>query len=276
MGTLLKRRLFAATLLGLPLLSFAPVARAQDAAALPSLPAGDVPPPPPPPPAYAPPPPPPASAGLAAAPARGEEVRFEPSEPGLALLMRTGEVPMRRLTRFRYAWYYEHGHAPVYAPVCNAPCATELVPGEYHFALSKDGGRPVPAASGVLSGPAVLRADYIDKSGVRTAGAVIGIGGLIGGIVMIVASVGSDQVCNDAGSCYPHDNVNGTLLGGGIAVLLGSAILGSILGLEHDEAHLTIEPLRQGTLGPGAVGKESARNDLGASPIQGAGLTLRF
>jgi len=250
----------------------------------PAAPAGAPPPPPPPPqggtPYYAPPAPPPGAPyyapppGPPAAPGRLEQVRFEPDDPDLALMVRTGEMPVRRVQRFRHVWYYERGFVPIYSPACEGPCTTELAAGTYHLALAKDGGRAVPAGGAVVNGPSSIHATYDDRRGTRIVGGIVLVGGIIGGIVMIVASVeGQSQTCNGNGDGGCTVQVNGPLLAGGIGVVVASVVVGTILASQRDHAHIMVTPLTMPTVG---ALKESPMAALGAAPAQGAGLTLTF
>jgi hypothetical protein len=117
--------------------------------------------------------------------------------------------------------------------------------GQYHWALSKAGGSIVPAVgTTVITGPSTLHAHYEDNSGIRTAGAIIGIVGIIGGIVMIFESFHDKEVCDGFGNCYVHQDVNGGLLAGGLGVFVGSAIASSLMISRDDQARITVSPLR--------------------------------
>jgi hypothetical protein len=189
-------------------------------------------------------------------------------------MMQTGELPFRHVQRFRHAWYVERGFTPAYSPICDGPCATELAPGPYHLALSKDGGRSLPVGSVVLTGPSTIRASYEDRSAERILGAVLVVGGIIGGITMIIVSLQCQQFDED-GSC--SNAVNGPLLGGGIGVIVAGAVIGGILAAQRDTAHISVTPLTLPTVG---ALKESPMAALGAQPprggVQGAALTVRF
>ena len=151
------------------------------------------------------------------------------------------------------------------------PCTTELARGEYHFALAKNGGRAIPAGAVVLNGPAAIHGSYDDRSGLRVLGGIVLVAGIIGGIVMIVASA-ENQTCDSDGYCTTQ--LNGPLLGGGIGVIVGSAIIGTILAAQRDSAHITVMPLTLPTVG---ALKESPMAALGAgSAPQGAALTVKF
>ena len=85
--------------------------------------------------------------------------------------------------------------------------------GPYHLALSKADGSLIPVeGSQVIAGPSTLHAHYADRSDLRTAGAVIGIVGTIGGIVMMFESVHDKETCDAFGYCQTQTDVNGALL----------------------------------------------------------------
>ena len=200
-----------------------------------------------------------------------EDIRFEPVTPGTSLLILQQEMPV-------YGWGYYHygfwgpyrGIARSYTPVCNGPCTARFAPGAYDLALSK-GGRVARSPERVLiTRPSVVRGEYVDRSGVRLAGLIIGIGGLIGGTVMMVESVHRNDVC-DGNYCYYHDDVDGALLAGGIALAIGSAIAGSIMAWQRDEAVFTILPMRLSSLVPAEGGSPASR----ALP-NGAAVAVRF
>jgi len=190
-----------------------------------------------------------------------------------------GEAPFERVGYGRgwysRGWYEQVGWAPVYSPVCNAPCVTRLAPGGYRLALAKYGGPAVPSSEPVvIDGPSTIHAHYVDRGGLRAAGWVLSIAGTIGGVVMIIASENSQNICDTFGNCYTHDSINGPLLAGGIGVILVSGIVGTVLAFQRDEAHITVEPLRLPVVG---ALKESPLAAIGAeAPPQGAALSLRF
>jgi hypothetical protein len=283
---------FLATLLiaSVPLATSAPAfaqAAPPPSAAPPNeLPPNEPPPnytPPPPPAGYGSPPngaaPPPPPSAWPRGPRRAvgaAEVRFEPEEPDLQLLTMSGSVPVERFHPYRHWWggRYSYGWAPEYTPVCDQACAVRLAPGPYRLALSKNGGPPVPAfGPALIQGPSLLRGSYSDRSGVRAAGWVIGIGGLVGGIVMIVASAEREDVCDADGFCQREERANGPLLAGGIGVLIASSIVGGVLASQRDEAHLSIEPLRLSSYG--TLRESLALTGAGAQP-EGAALALHF
>ncbi len=249
-----------------------PPAAPPPGAATVAPPSEAAPPAPPPPPYSTRPPSPPGYAPPRPRPAMGrlDAHRFEPETPDLTLLMVTGEMPVNDVQYFRRFTYYERGFAPVYSPICEGPCATELRAGRYHLALSKGGGKAVPAGSVILNGPSTIHGSYDDNSAVRVAGGIVMAGGIVGGIVMIVASAGH-QTCYDDGTCTGH--VSGGLLAGGIGAIVGGVVVGGILVAQRDTAHITVTPLTLPSVG---ALKESPMAAFGAAPTQGAALTVRF
>ena len=258
--------------------AFASQARAQDSVEPMATPPGPAP-------AYTPiaPPqkPPPLVGSSPGQRTANAEVRFEPDEPGVRLLTLSGEMPFEQVGFVHYGWwgprgyYYGHGVAPIYTPLCEGPCTLRLVPGPYHWALGEPSGRIVPVAGpSMIGGPATLHAHYEDRSGLRTAGAIVGVVGAVSGIIMIAESFHDHYDCDDFGNCYRHSDVNHPLLAGGIGVLVGSAIVSAVLVSQRDEARITVTPLR--TLSVGSA-RETGFMPTGliAQP-QGANVAIRF
>jgi hypothetical protein len=203
-------------------------------------------------------------------------VRFDSNEPGLHVLALSSIVPVERVVGYRYGWWVAPGIAPMYRLVCREPCTAQLVPGQYQLALARGGAGAVRVREPVLiQGPSAIHATYADRSGLRVAGWVIGIVGSIGGAVMIgVSSRNRETICDPDGFCFERVHYDGGLLGGGIAVVVASVVAGSILLAQHDEAHVTVEPL---TLPASGALREAPVAALGsAAPPQGASVALHF
>ena len=257
-------------------------------AAAQSQPPPSQPPPNEPPPGYTPPPPP--GYGGPNAPGYGPpsgppprvpgsvNIRFEPDASNLSLFSASGAAPVERFRRFHYGWWggyrYDYGWAPLYSPVCDQACATRFAPGAYQLALAKNNGRVVPTYGPVvINGPSLIRGSYSDHSGLRATGWVIGVAGLVGGIVMVAASANDEFVCDPDGFCHHHETADAPLLVGGIAVLVVSSIVGGVLLSQHDEAHLSVEPLRLSSFG--SLRESLAATGAEAHP-EGAALALHF
>jgi hypothetical protein len=203
-----------------------------------------------------------------------EEVDFEPDDPALMLLARTGEVPVERMVRYGYSWYHERGVAPRYSPICQGPCSTRFAPGEYHLALSRRGGSAVEAGTVVVTAPATIHAHYVGHGTSRALGAILGVAGTIAGALMIAASVHSETVCypQSGGACIAHESVNGGLMASGIGVVVGAVVIGSILATRHDEARLAVTPLALPPPPPSSL----REGFLSYPTSEGAALTVRF
>jgi len=203
-------------------------------------------------------------------------VQFDADASGIRVLALGGSVPVSRVVGYRYGWWVSSGYAPVYSPVCRAPCTARLVPGDYQLALAKEGGGAVPVSGTVpIAGPSAIHAEYEDHSGLRVAGWVIGVVGTVGGAIMIGSSVrGREFECDSRGFCRQIQRYDGGLLAGGIAVAVASLVAGSILVTRHDGARLSVEPL------PGAVREAPREAPIAAfeagAPLEGAAVALHF
>jgi hypothetical protein len=196
------------------------------------------------------------------------DVRFEPDEDGVALLVRNGVAPYVR--HWRHRRFRHWALMPSYSTACLGTCDARFMPGTYDLALEK-GFRIAAAEPLTLTHPAILRGHYTDRSGLRVAGVVLGIGGVIAGSIMIFESVHREGICDRSGYCYFNDTVDAPLLASGIGVVIGSVIAGSILAWQRDEARFTVFPLTVSALMP----REGARFAAQALP-EGAGVRVAF
>jgi hypothetical protein len=211
------------------------------------------------------------SRGAVPSPSPGAaEVRFEPGEPDVTLLRLSAAVPVERVTSYNSESWYS-----LYGPLCQGPCTTHLPPGAYRLALAKGGRIVTVRGPVVIEGPATLHGDYIDRSVLRATGLVVGVAGAVGGFVMIVASAQSRAVCDFNGICVSTGTANGPLLAGGVAVLVVSAVVGSILTFQNDGARITVEPL-PAVRALGGAPREGTVANLQASQPQGAAVALHF
>lgn len=118
----------------------------------------------------------------------------------------------------------------LFTPLCLAPCDEELPTGVYQFAISRGSGSPVGAGDAVeVRGDVFLDLHYEDREGIRIAGWITWIGGLLaGGATMVAGAVGA--------SGGHHVDLAPIIVG---AVVLG---LGSIIGVPmaflNDDAQL--------------------------------------
>jgi hypothetical protein len=126
-------------------------------------------------------------------------------------------------------------HAESFGRICTAPCAAEVPQGTYRLGLSLDDGDVVATELPLdLKGKLRLEGEYVSKSGTRTAGWIIGIGGQVVGALL---AVNSQQNCDTdiAGLCKTEHPT----LGIGLGVLLASTVVGLIMVLQRDQAFVT-------------------------------------
>jgi hypothetical protein len=172
---------------------------------------------------------------------------------------------------YGYGYYRETGVAPIYTPICEGACMSQVRRGPHQFALSRPGGPIVPIAGrAVISEPSLITARYIDRSSLRTTGVVIGVVGSLTGLVMMIFSVHDEQDC-DGATCTMRSGVDEVLAAGGLGVFAGSIITSAVLLNQRDEARLSIVPLR--STGPEPRFETWSHSRV---PLRGAQLSLRF
>lgn len=128
-----------------------------------------------------------------------------------------------------------------YDRICTAPCRAELPVGTYRLALSlhDDGDTDWTAIddSVRISGPGLLRAEYDDASGLRTAGYItLGAGGGAGALLVALGIAGG---AFENGEGFPiWSLVIGT------AVTVVSLVTGGVLAAQDDDATVRFAPSR--------------------------------
>src|SRR5260370_12717904 len=112
---------------------------------------------------------------------RAVPFKFVSMVPNLTLHIKTGEAEAR-------TWMGTPTGltATTYTSICTAPCEASLPAGSHQFALSQGTGVPVPApALTTLREPSTLQGTYESRSGLRTAGWIVAVGGsVLGGVPM--------------------------------------------------------------------------------------------
>jgi hypothetical protein len=158
-------------------------------------------------------------------------VEYAPTTIGLQLFQERGVVPLVRFEGGPRYWWIEQGYTPTYGLLCPGPCTTSIAPGTYRLALARDGDPPVPARETIsIAGPSKLHASYVDHSGERLAGLLVGVGGSTVGALMAITAMRATDVLDQP------------LMVSGIGVALGSLIAGGALASVNDEAHVTVDP----------------------------------
>lgn len=124
--------------------------------------------------------------------------------------------------------------------ICEAPCEASLATGSYPMALSHDGGEPILVHGAVpLYGDSVVDGRYVNRDPMRKAGwSVFGIG-FISGVVMMIAGLNLDA---DGGI---ESVKNGALVGGGVALMGASVVIGVPMLTRDDKAYIDVYPMEK-------------------------------
>ena len=124
--------------------------------------------------------------------------------------------------------------------ICEAPCEASLARGTYPMALSHDGGEPIIVRGAVpLYGDSVVDGRYVNRDPMRKAGwSVFGIG-FISGVVMMIAGLNLDA---DGGI---ESVKNGALVGGGVALMGASVLIGVPMLTRDDKAYIEVYPMEK-------------------------------
>ncbi len=170
-------------------------------------------------------------------------VRYEPDDPGVRLLSLQGGAPVDRAVWIGGGIWFQRGYAPAYVRLCDGPCAVQMSPGAYRFALARsDRVLDVPEVL-VIQGPAVLRADYQDRAGLRAAGGLVSAVGVLGGVGMLVGASLTDTDCGFR-YCTWSRHFDVPLFASGAGVLVAGLVVGGILLSQRDVARIFLEPVR--------------------------------
>jgi len=113
-----------------------------------------------------------------------------------------------------------------YTPICTAPCEASLPVGTHELGVSAPGDGVTAVEKPVeITGPGTLEASYASNAGARVGGAIIGLAGAGAGTALILSS--------DADSSNVY---------GGLAVAVGSVLVGTLLLRTADTANVTFIP----------------------------------
>lgn len=119
--------------------------------------------------------------------------------------------------------------------ICEAPCEVSLGRGWYPMALSHDGGEPILVRGAIpLLRDSIVDGRYVNREPMRKAGwSVFGIG-FISGLVMMIAGLNLDA---DGGI---ESVKNGALVGGGVALMGASVVIGVPMLTRDDKAYIDV------------------------------------
>jgi hypothetical protein len=206
------------------------------------------------------------------------KIHFESDTPDTDLHIRTGDATVTGLGFGVRGGVYTYGAvAHDYQHICAAPCDATLPAGTHRLALSKNGKAPVePDEAVTIRGPSNVHGTYVDRSGTRIAGWLVLGGSLVASLVMLAASIHSDQDCTSTGSCVPTHSIDMGLAVGSLATMTVGAIVAVILGLQHDGAIIEVTPIDTSLRLPSLERREAAWLAPSSAGSAGLGLQRRF
>jgi hypothetical protein len=147
--------------------------------------------------------------------------------------------------------------------ICTAPCEVSLPAGTETIALSRDGDPPIAGDPVQLpAGEAQLRGSFNTHEGVRMAGWLTLIGGVLGGAALALTSSSKGQDCSN-GTCVESTNLNVAQLAVGIATFGAGMGVGLTLVRVSDAATVEVE-------------SASAAPGRSLSGVRGVALSGRF
>jgi hypothetical protein len=171
-------------------------------------------------------------------------------DPALAVFERTNDVTIVPVNVGSFGTRLDTEN--VFAPLCTgAPCDARVAPGPHELALRKLGGALVEGDPVAITAPSNLRAELVDRSGLRRTGFIGVVASDVVGVAVLLAAP------------------NETLGGVGVTLLVLGTIGFGALTLVGDGARFTVTPL--------AIAGASHHEAGGPSLVpNGAALTLRF
>lgn len=145
-----------------------------------------------------------------------------------------------------------------YTPICTAPCEASLPVGTHELGVSAPGDSVTAVEKPVeITGPGTLEASYASKAGAR-----------VGGVIIMLAGGGAGTALILSGDADSYSSSN---LHAGIAVVAGSALVGTLLLGTSDTATVTFIPT---VATPASDPSSPARDMQSASVFDTRGLTV--
>ena len=143
------------------------------------------------------------------------------------------------LARPGVAFYAENASGQL-ERLCLAPCSTRL-DGRQHLHLGLDGDDPEPADESVILSPgSIVEGEYASRSSTRAAGWIIFGIGFGSGVATIATGMG---VASNGGD---DERATGSaIIAGGAITLVVSTVMGLVMGLQSDDAHVHVRPAAQ-------------------------------
>lgn len=150
-------------------------------------------------------------------------VRISSAQDGLSLHHVTGSTPV---TMVGPRGELISSLVDTFALVCVAPCIADLPAGSHRLGVARGTGHPVRADEIVHLGPRDLHLelDYVDRSGIRVAGWLTWIGGIVaGGALALAAIFAGPEECRASGRCTPTLDLS-MLIAGGVIICIAPIV----------------------------------------------------
>jgi hypothetical protein len=123
---------------------------------------------------------------------------------------------------------------PLTARICAAPCVTRLARGHYVIAAALPDSTRVPVAEAVrVTGPTDIDLRYTSRQGLRTAGWVMVVGGLVTATASGLAGLGGAH----------NDSLGRYAFWGGMTLGLAVGSAGAFLAFQHDSVEVEAVPV---------------------------------
>jgi hypothetical protein len=204
-------------------------------------------------------------------------VHVEADEPGMQLLVKAGQgVVSGGGYSFGGGGFVYGGRVTDYAVLCSAPCDLGMPAGTHHLALSRGSGGVLAVDPPVeIEQASTLKAHIESRRGIRVAGLLILLSGVVGGLVLIGTSTSNQTTCDPSFGCSTTPEIDSTRFGAGLAVLTVGTIAGIVMLVTHDKASIEVVPSAAARLPllPGHTGDRAFATP--ASPDSAPGMTLR-
>lgn len=130
--------------------------------------------------------------------------------------------------------------ARTFETVCIAPCRAELPEGRIQLGVGPSDRNLIKAKQVVdITGDGVVYGSYVDRTGLRIAGVVIGAAGLLAASVLATAGLAASV--SDSTTTELGDVDGGLMAAAGVTTGL-SIIIGGAMILTNDHAEISYQP----------------------------------
>jgi hypothetical protein len=207
-------------------------------------------------------------------------VHVEADEHGTQLLVKAGQGVVSGVGfAFGAGGLAYGGRVTDYAVLCSAPCDLGMPAGTHQLALSRGNGGVLAVDPPVdIEQASTLKAHIESRKGIRVAGILILITGVVGGLVLIGTSTSDQTTCDPGFGCSTTKEIDSTRFGAGLAVLTLGTIVGIVMMVTHDKASIEVVPSAAARLplSPGHTGDRAFATRASTDSVPGMTLRARF